>query len=152
MREEDEHDELSEVVQVIFYELPKLKQLVDKYFSGEITLKDLPADQKWGIYFRYRNDKRMAGLIEELCREEGIMQAEQILKKISRTEEQWARALSRKKLVMDYQSDMYASREAGKEEAAAKYKTILEENARAIEEKDRENQELRQKLRDAGLE
>ncbi|MFP3043405.1 Rpn family recombination-promoting nuclease/putative transposase [Treponema primitia] len=166
MREEDEHDELSEVVKVIFYELPKLKRIADKYFSGEITLKDLPADQKWGIYFRYRNDKRMAGLVEELCREDGIMQAERMLKKISRTEEQWARALFREKAAMDYRSEMYASREAGKEEVEAKYKPILEENARAIEEnaraigekdrvideKDRENQELRRKLREAGIE
>ncbi|WP_010261126.1 Rpn family recombination-promoting nuclease/putative transposase [Treponema primitia] len=148
MREEDEHDELSEVVNVIFYELPKLKRIADGYFAGEIRLEDLPDDQKWGIYFRYRNDKRMAGLVEALCREEGIMNAERMLKKISRTEEQWARALFREKAAMDYRSEMYASREAGKEvgreEAEAKYKPILEENAQVIEE-------LRRKLRDAGI-
>jgi hypothetical protein len=163
MREEAEHDELSDVVTTIFYELPKLEKTVRECLDHKRDLSVLPVELKWGIYFRYRNDKRMAGLIEELCREEvGIMHAERALKKISRTEEQWARNLFREKASMDYTSGMNAARREGlaegQKEAEAKYQPMLEEKdraieeqTRAIEEQARENEELRRKLREAGI-
>ncbi|MFP3040286.1 hypothetical protein LQZ19_00540, partial [Treponema primitia] len=85
------------------------------------------------------------------------------LKKISREREHWARTMFREKAAMDYNSGMYNAYQKGREEARLvieeKARLALEEKARVIEEKDRvieenvrENQELRQKLRDAGLE
>ncbi|MFP3041258.1 hypothetical protein LQZ19_05490, partial [Treponema primitia] len=70
--------------------------------------------------------------------------ADRALKKISREREHWARTMFREKAAMDYNSGMYNAHQRGLEEGAEKARL-------ALEEKDRENQELRQKLRDAGI-
>jgi predicted transposase/invertase (TIGR01784 family) len=168
MQEEDEHDNLSDVMTVIFYELPKLERIVQECLTGKRELAVLPAELKWGIYFRCRNDKKMGPVIEELCREEdGIMKAERALKRISREEEQWARNLFREKASMDYASGLYDARQKGlaegrekgraegtekgrqaglaegRKETEVKYRPILEEKDRVIEA-------LRRQLREAG--
>jgi hypothetical protein len=157
MREEQEHDELTELVTVIFYELPKLEQTVRDCAAGKQDLQALPGELKWGIYFKYRNDQRMGGLIEELCRaEEGIMHAEKALKKLSLSEKLWWWKYAREKRRNDYASAMDGARDEGlaeglaegeakgRQEAEAKYQSI-------VEIKDRELEELRRKLREAGI-
>jgi predicted transposase/invertase (TIGR01784 family) len=145
MQEEHEHDRLSDVVSSIFYELPKLKKVVREYLSGEKDVSVLPADQKWGIFFKYRNSKKMAALIGELCqKEEGIMKADRALKKISRDEEHWARTLFREKAAMDYRSGMYTAYQSGLEES----RLAMEEKDQALEEKDRVIEELKRQMRE----
>ncbi|MFP3041553.1 hypothetical protein LQZ19_06985, partial [Treponema primitia] len=81
--------------------------------------------------------------------------ADRALKKISREREHWARTMFREKAAMDYNSGMYNAYQRGREEARLVIEEkarVIEEKDRVIEERDRENQELRQKLRDAGLE
>jgi predicted transposase/invertase (TIGR01784 family) len=176
MREEDEQDELTNLVTVLFYELPKLEQTVREWVAGKKELNVLPGEQKWGIYLKYRREQGMRGLIEELCREEeGIMHAERALKRMSLSENFWWWKYARDKRRMDYISEMAARREAledartegrtqglaegrteglaegrteglaegrteGLAEAEAKYLPVVEENER-----------LRQKLREAGI-
>jgi len=67
--EESEHDRLNELIEVIYYEMPKTADAVKKYFEGKETLKTLPAEQKWCIYFKYRVEEGMEPLIDELRRE-----------------------------------------------------------------------------------
>jgi predicted transposase/invertase (TIGR01784 family) len=56
-------------------------------------------------------------LIKELCREDrGIMSAEKVLNKVSQEYEEWAKALFREKVEMDYRSEMYASHRKGYQE------------------------------------
>jgi len=72
--EEKEHDKLTEAVEIIFYEMPKLEQQVRNYLAGKPATEDLSEDQKWCIYMKYRHEKLAEPLIKELCRkEEGIM-------------------------------------------------------------------------------
>jgi flagellar biosynthesis/type III secretory pathway protein FliH len=74
----------------------------------------LRAEERWCIYFRYKENEKTAGLIEELCeKSEGIMHAENVVRKISRSEEQWARAIFREKAEMDYRSGLDNAREEG---------------------------------------
>ncbi|GHV96628.1 hypothetical protein AGMMS50293_29480 [Spirochaetia bacterium] len=115
MMEEDEHDKLNEVMEIIFYEMPKLEQKVQEYFAGEKELRreNLQREEKWCIYMKYRHEAKAQGLIAELCREEGIMQAERALTKVSRDYEKWARTLYREKAEMDYRSGMYTARKEG---------------------------------------
>ena len=101
-REETEQDRLSGITEIIFYELPKLEPDMARYVEAR-TVGNLPAEQKWCIFLKYREKEEMAGLIAELARrEEGIMNAERALKKLNRDREQWARALWREKRAMDY--------------------------------------------------
>jgi len=112
--EETEHDRLNELIEVIYYEMPKTADAVKEYFEGKETLKTLPTEQKWCIYFKYRVEEGMEPLIDELRREEeGIMRADRALKKIERDREKRARAIfwDNQRLVRN--SDMHAAKEDG---------------------------------------
>jgi flagellar biosynthesis/type III secretory pathway protein FliH len=148
--EEDEHDKLSENLELLFFELPKLAKQVKEYLTGERALAALPIELKWCIYLKYKVDTNAAGLINELCeQEEGIMRADRALKKISRDEEQWARALFREKASMDYRSGMNAARRVGREEGLAQGEAKGREEA---EEKARlEKLEAARKLKARGF-
>jgi len=98
LMEENEHDNLTEAVEIIFYELPKLEEYVRDYFEGKTGMESLSEDEKWCIYLRYRHDKNTEPLILELCRkEEGIMRAEKAAEKISRDYLKYVRNMNIKK-------------------------------------------------------
>jgi hypothetical protein len=84
--------------------------------------KNLPREQKWCIYLRYKSNEKMEPLIQELCKQEGIMRADRALAKISRDQEKWARALFREKAAIDYSSGLYAAGKAARKEIARKMK------------------------------
>jgi predicted transposase/invertase (TIGR01784 family) len=114
LMEEQDHDILTSVMEVIFYELPKLDAKVRAYGEGKKDLKGFSKEEQWCIYLKYRHEEKAAGLINELCRKEtGIMRAEAVLQRVSRDEEEWARQLFREKAAMDYRSGMGAARDEG---------------------------------------
>jgi predicted transposase/invertase (TIGR01784 family) len=83
--EEEEHDRLTEMVEIILYEMPKLERKMRDYLAGKTGPETLSEEEKWCIYMKYRHIKRAQPLIRELCRkEEGIMHAERTLIKIDR--------------------------------------------------------------------
>jgi|GEM_PF-2926043 len=85
LREETEHDLLTDTMEVIYYELPKLEKKADEYFAGRLELESLSNEEKWCIFFKYHHEKQAKRLISELCeKEEGIMRAEIEAKKIKR--------------------------------------------------------------------
>jgi predicted transposase/invertase (TIGR01784 family) len=83
-REEEEHDRLNDLTEVIFYEMPKLEQKVQDYLEGKIRVEDLSEEEKWCMYMKYRHEEHAGKLIKDLCREEGIMRAEKTVNGISR--------------------------------------------------------------------
>ena len=106
----------------------KLISVNDGEQADKETLKTLPTEQKWCIYFKYRVEEGMEPLIDELRREEeGIMRADRALKKIERDREKRARAIfwDNQRLVRN--SDMRAAKEEGLMEGG---KTKQEEIAR----------------------
>jgi len=112
--EETEHDRLNELIEVIYYEMPKMADAVREYFEGKETLKTLPTEQKWCIYFKYSVKEGMEPLIDELRREEeGIMRADRALRKIERDREKSARRIFWDNQRLVYNSDMDAAREKG---------------------------------------
>jgi len=115
--EETEHDRLNELIEVIYYEMPKTADAVREYFEGKETLKTLSTEQKWCIYFKYRVKEGMEPLIDELRRdEEGIMRADRALKKIEREREKMARKIFWEKQRYIRNSIEYAAEERGKQE------------------------------------
>ncbi|GHV66209.1 hypothetical protein AGMMS49928_00330 [Spirochaetia bacterium] len=139
MMEEDEHDKLNEVMEIIFYEMPKLEQKVQAYLAGE---NNLQREEKWCIYMKYRHEAEAQGLIAELCREEGIMRAERALTKVSRDYEKWAHTLYREKAEMDYRSGMHIARREGK------IAGIAEGSAKGYEQA---SFEIARKMKEAGI-
>ena len=47
--EEEEHDKLTDVTEVIFYEMPKLEQQVKDLLEGKAEITNLPKDTMWYI-------------------------------------------------------------------------------------------------------
>jgi predicted transposase/invertase (TIGR01784 family) len=118
--EKTEHDRLNDLVEIIFYELPKLEEKVRRVLEGVEGVENLSLEEKWCIYLKYHEDEGKAPLIKELCREEaGIMSAEKVLNKVSTEYEEWARALSRELGEMDYRSGMGNAYRKGLKEGAA---------------------------------
>ncbi|GHV24335.1 hypothetical protein FACS189498_1320 [Spirochaetia bacterium] len=123
LMDKEEHEDLSDLVEIIFYELPKLEDLANRYLEGrkgKERLEDLSAEEKWCIFLKYKKEKAAAGLIAELCREEeGIMRAEQAISKVSRDYNEWAVALYKDKAERDYLAGMAYARYKGKAEGYA---------------------------------
>jgi predicted transposase/invertase (TIGR01784 family) len=137
LMEESEHDRLSETLEVIFYEMPKLEAQVQAFFESksESVLKSLSTDEKWCIFLRYKHEEKMAPLIQELCRqEEGIMYAEKKLKKMDRSYVQWSRSFSRLMGRIDYDSGLDAARQDGKAEGIIEGKAEAKAEAEAAAE------------------
>jgi predicted transposase/invertase (TIGR01784 family) len=133
--EETEHDRLNELIEVIYYEMPKTASAVKEYFEGKETLKTLPTEQKWCIYFKYRIKEGMGPLIDELCREEeGIMRADRALKKKEREWQKWARWYAHDNARLNYNSLMYDAKESGREEGIA----LGEERGRKAGQEDKQ--------------
>jgi predicted transposase/invertase (TIGR01784 family) len=127
--EQREHTCLSDLVELIYYEMPKLKHVAEKYIEKGETPGRLSNEEKWCIFLKYQEHEGMKPLIDEICREEkGIMLANKRLDKLSRRSDKWARSLSRDKAVTDYKSGLYAARVKGKAEG------IAEGKAEGIEE------------------
>jgi predicted transposase/invertase (TIGR01784 family) len=160
--EETEHDKLNESMEIIFYEMPKLEKEAKAYFEDKGNLGKLPAEAKWCMFFKYRQEEGMAPLIEELCREEeGIMRVERVLTKMSRDYETWARVLYREKAEMDYYAGIAYARHEGKLEgkiegklegkAEGKIEGRLEGKIEGrLEGKAEEKLEIARKMKEAG--
>jgi len=112
-QEEKEHDRLSEGTEIIFYELPKLEALFEDCLANGAETKNLPKDEEWCMFMKYRHVERAKKLIEELCRKEaGIMSAERVVSKISRDEKWYARYVAEMKNKIDL---MFAEERGRKE-------------------------------------
>jgi len=112
-QEETEHDRLSNLTEIIFYELPKLEKLVNDCLENRNKTEFLTKEEKWCIYLRYRHEERVKTLIKQLCREEkGIMKAEKTVYKISRSYTRYIRKLDELKNSMDRAQQELEIREA----------------------------------------
>jgi predicted transposase/invertase (TIGR01784 family) len=119
-QEEDEHDRLSEMSEILFYELPKLDKWFRDFREGKTSTENLTSEQKWCIYMKYRHIRQARKLIENLCeKEEGIMKAEKTVYKVSRSEKRFARMISEKIGKMDRESELMCAREKAMEEGHA---------------------------------
>jgi predicted transposase/invertase (TIGR01784 family) len=119
-QEEEEHDRLSDGTEIIFYELPKLETRLKDCLAGGAGTENLPEDEKWCIYMKYRHEQGVEELIEELCqKEEGIMRAENEVRKISREYKQYARNFAEMKNSIDRQFDIERGFKEGRQQGIA---------------------------------
>jgi len=120
-QEEEEHDRLSDGVEIIFYELPKLEtRFKDCLTGGGAEIENLRKDEKWCIYMGYRHEEGAEKLIEELCQKEaGIMRAENVVRKISREYKQYARNVAEMKNSYDLQLAEERGLKEGRQEGIA---------------------------------
>ena len=120
--EETEHTRLTDAVEIIFYELPKLERRIQRAAERKEN-NSLLEDEKWCIFLKYRHEEWAADLITKLCREDkGIMYAEKTLTRVSRDYRRYAREMAIMKNSMDRASELYSARLEGQAEG------ILETN------------------------
>ena len=113
-QEEEEHDRLNEVAEIILYEMPKLEERVQNLLAGKAKMETLSKEEKWCTYMKYRHEEWAGALIEELCRTEaGIMRAEQAVTKISRDYIRYAKKMAEIKNSMDRAEELLYAREEG---------------------------------------
>ena len=77
---------------IIFIELPKVEELVNKIEAEQMRIEDLTDTQKWSIFILYASKEEHNNIIKKISNSEGgIMCAVQILDKISQDEIEWKR-------------------------------------------------------------
>lgn len=87
------NDTLADRLNIIFVYLKKLFRKTDDFENLE--LKSLTSVEKWCIFFLCADDKEYRPLIDELAQsEEGIMEAQKVLSRISDDELNWQRQKS----------------------------------------------------------
>jgi predicted transposase/invertase (TIGR01784 family) len=120
-KEEKENDRLSDLTEVIFYELPKLERRFRDFQEGKIELKSLTNEEKWCIYMKYRHENPAGDIIKRLCRsEEGIMKAEKAVDRMSWSQSWAFFKMSRDKARRDYDSAIICAKEKGHAEGEGK--------------------------------
>nr|AGS53801.1 transposase/inactivated derivative [uncultured bacterium contig00039] len=119
-QEEDEHDRLSDLSEILFYELPKFEKWLKDFQTGKVGIENLTSEQKWCLYIKYRHIKQAKPLIEKLCQnEEGIMKAEKSVYTLSRSYERAARRMSALIGRIDHDSELHFAKEEAKAEGHA---------------------------------
>jgi predicted transposase/invertase (TIGR01784 family) len=99
---------------IITLELSKLGEVVEK------PIKDMNTPERWGVFFQYLRDKSKRGIINEIMNlEEGIAMASEVLRTISKDEEERFRLLSEEKYILDTQSDRAYERQEARAEGRA---------------------------------
>ena len=116
---------ISEIINVIFLELPKVGPLPD-------DVKTLTAIEMWGKFFLYANISEKQDFITELAEaNRGIQMAVRVLRNISQDELNWYRESSYWMRVSDDKTRINAAERKGEVKGFARGKTeTLEENAR----------------------
>ena len=123
-REEVEHDRLTDMTEIIFYEMPKLERKMKAILNGTMDMDNLPDDEKWCIYMKYRDNERAQPLIEELCRkEEGMIRAERAVNRISRDYLKAVREMNIRKNEMDRAQRIQDLQKAARTEGLAEGRT-----------------------------
>ena len=103
---------LSDTINVIFLELPKLPPIDEK-----TDIKTLPSVIKWGTFFKEADNPKRQKLIGELVKADGgIMGAEKTLDKISEDGWRWFDEAYNQSFRIDQVSSMNACRREGIEE------------------------------------
>ena len=106
MRTEDNRT-LSDNLNVIFIELPKVTKLEDRI--GQNT-----ALENWAIFLKDADNPEKTGVIKKLTEKEtGLMNAKQSLSSISENQDLWVAQFRQEMMERDYNSGLSAAKEEG---------------------------------------
>ena len=123
MRDEKGHM-LSGHMNVIYIDLLVIKKLIGK------PVEELSALQKWGLYLSYADDERYADYIKQITSsEEGIMEADLIIGKMSEDDTNWFLQNSYDTARRDYNDGLQNAEQKGIEKGV-----IQGEQKKAIED------------------
>jgi predicted transposase/invertase (TIGR01784 family) len=115
---DEEGEELSEAVGIIFIELTKLGEALKRPVAA------MTNDELWALFFAYAADPKRKDLLATMMRTKGeIRMAVDLLQTISKDEIERARFRSRRMFQMDLQHNLLASYDEGKAEGKSEGRT-----------------------------
>jgi predicted transposase/invertase (TIGR01784 family) len=98
---------LSDICSIIYVELPKIKDRLQKPFD------EMTNDERWAFLIEFADDEKFSVKVSEFESEEEYRMAMNVLKNISKNELEQMNYISYLMHEMDYRHDMTASREEG---------------------------------------
>jgi predicted transposase/invertase (TIGR01784 family) len=101
---------LSELCCIIYVELPKIKDKIDRPFE------DLTEEERWALYIEYANRPEYAMKIREFEQKEAFKMASDMLSNISQNDKQRFEYISRLKYEWDLESNLAMERRNGFQE------------------------------------
>ena len=168
-KETGEH--LSGTMNIVFVELPKIRKMLRE--QGEIPPENLPKIIKWCIFLSEAGNPKMADYINQLVKtEDGIMQAHNVLRKISTSDALWKKELDEEVVARDRSSFIHAWQDKAKaaqkvaedaerkaaatvkeseEKIAATVKESEEKIAATVKESENKTREIARSLKAAGV-
>ena len=106
--QKDSGGRLSDRLNVIFFDLLKIKKLFGT------PPENLTKLEKWGLFLSYADDETKKDYISSLIKsEEGIMNANNALSTVSQDDINWARENTIFKSIRDYNTGLYNARQEG---------------------------------------
>ncbi len=119
---------LADRLNVIYIDLLTIKKLVGT------PIEKLTPLQKWGLYLSYVDDESKVDYVDQIADSEGgIMEAKAIIEKMSEEESNWFREFSRDTAMRDYNSNIDAAKEEGREQKAVEDARSFYANGASIE-------------------
>lgn len=114
MRHDITNDLLTDAISIIFVELSKLGDIVNK------PVDDMTVLEKWSVFFEYADNPAYREAVNKIIESEEVLQmATNLLMSISKDEHERAVFRSRKKFQTDYESDMATAKDNGRAEGEA---------------------------------
>ncbi len=90
------------------------------------TVDEMSSLERLGVYLAHAEDESYKDLIQEICEEEEeIIMAENVYREVTQDQIDAARAEARYRYQLRYNTDMYWSKEEGREEGKAEEKKII---------------------------
>lgn len=108
LRHDKNNELLTDAVHVIYVELSKLREIMKK------PVQEMTDLEKWAVFFRYANDPRHRGTVNEvIATKEALQMAGERLMSISQDERERAILRSRKMYETDLQSNLATAEDRG---------------------------------------
>lgn len=114
LRHDVDNDLLSDAIQIVYVELSKLKEIMEK------PVEDMTDLEKWAVFFRYASDPKYRETVNEvIASKEVLKMAGNRLMSISQDERERAVFRSRRMFQTDLQSDLATAEDRGERRGRA---------------------------------
>ena len=111
MRHDGDNELFTDAIRVIFIELSKLEEILEK------PIDDMTDLEKWAVFFQYANKAPYRQTVNKIIEsKEALQMAGELLMSVSQDEREQAIALSRKKFQTDLLSDLATAEDRGRAE------------------------------------
>lgn len=114
LRHDEDNELLSDAIHVIYVELSKLQEIIEK------SVEDMTDLEKWAVFFRYASKPTHRGTVNKvIVSKEVLKMAGNLLMNINQDEQERAVFRSRKMYQTDLQSDLATAEDRGRAEGRA---------------------------------